>query len=358
MIKVLRIIIGLIFVASGFVKAVDPVGFSFKMEEYFAPGVFNLTFLLPFSLIFAVLISTAEMLLGVALIFKIKLKSTLRFLIALCIFFAFLTFYSAFFEKFTDCGCFGEAIKFTPWQSFIKDLILLTALIILWFNYRKKFDEERPLNFAMPAFLGSVAIAAVAVYFGIQHEPLIDFRDYKIGTDLKEEKEKIALESMECETLFKLKNKKSGEVIERNQEEYLGDKSLWGEDSQWEIVETVNITKSAGYQSEISKFVILDSSGKEITDNILNAPKAVILFCYNPRNADNLLINRAWSKILREENAMKLPVSTVRNLVPGVENATMDGTAIKTIARSNPFVLTLQNGKIVEKRSAKDYIKN
>ena len=114
----LRIIVGVIFIISGFVKTIDARGFSFKLEEYFSPSVFNLSLLETYALPLAIFVAIFEILLGLALVIKLCLKKSLALLIALCVFFAFLTFYSAYFDKVTDCGCFGDAIKFTPWQSF------------------------------------------------------------------------------------------------------------------------------------------------------------------------------------------------------------------------------------------------
>ena len=108
---ILRYLIALIFIASGFVKAVDPVGFSFKLEEYFSPGVFNMPFLESFALPLAILVCFVEVVLGLMLLLKFKLRLTLILLIALCVFFGFLTFYSAYFNVVTDCGCFGDALK-------------------------------------------------------------------------------------------------------------------------------------------------------------------------------------------------------------------------------------------------------
>ena len=127
----LRYIIGIIFIISGVVKAIDSVGFSFKLEEYFSPAVFNMPFLESFALPIAVFVSALEVVLGLMLLLNIHLRKTLLALIALCVIFAFLTFYSAYYNVVTDCGCFGDAVRFTPWQSFWKDIILLIGLLIL-----------------------------------------------------------------------------------------------------------------------------------------------------------------------------------------------------------------------------------
>src|SRR5699024_8615441 len=109
-----RIIVGALFIFSGFVKMVDPVGFSYKLQEYFGPNVFNIEFLVPYALVIGIILVIFELLLGVMLLLGYAPKFTRWALLILIIFFTFLTFYSAFFDKVKDCGCFGDAIKLTP----------------------------------------------------------------------------------------------------------------------------------------------------------------------------------------------------------------------------------------------------
>ncbi len=352
---VLRTIVGLIFMISGFVKAVDPVGFSFKLEEYFGATVFNLPFLEQFSMPIAILISGLEVVLGLMLILKIKLKPVLLWLISLCVFFAFLTFYSAYFNVVTDCGCFGDAVRFTPWQSFTKDILLLLLLLVLWFYHNQ---EKSTPNFKLKYGILALAILALAwvISRGIFHEPLIDFRDYKIGTDLRAERKNIAAQPSEYKTFYVLKNKRTGEEKKVNQDDYLADKSLWATDSPWEIQsgKTTSEIVKEGYRSEISKFKIIDIQGNDLTDQILNAPESTLVSSYKP----NAVSPETFAKIeekVKAKKGMVVGVSTTGTVFQSIKNATMDGTAIKTIARSNPFVLTLRYGIIADKRSAADY---
>jgi len=358
--SVLRIAVALIFIASGFVKAVDVVGFSFKLEEYFSPTVFNMPFFESIALSIAILVVALELVLGFLLLLKIRLRFSLAALIALCIFFAFLTFYSAYFNKVTDCGCFGDAIKFTPWQSFFKDIILLLGLIVLWLMYRNSFgllQPKRPAKYIVFSVL--VITMGLITIHGILHEPLIDFRDYKIGTDLKEEKIKIEKNPSEYKTFYSLKNQKTSEVIEVNQDEYVNDKKYWEEGSPWKIEDGKTSSKivKEGYSSEIAKFKPETSEGIDLTIEIINAPKAILVFSYDPKNADAQLIRETEYNLLSQKNTYVLGISTDPNTFKTIKNALMDGTAIKTIARSNPFVVVLENGKIVSKMSAKDYLK-
>ncbi|WET49307.1 DoxX family protein [Chryseobacterium indologenes] len=364
----LRFIIAVIFILSGFVKAVDLVGFSFKMEEYFSPAVFNMPFFEKFALLFSIIVVVLELFLGFMLLLKMKLKFTLSALIALCIFFGFLTFYSAYFNVVTDCGCFGDAIKFTPWQSFFKDVALLAGLILLFVLYKKDFRKTDEYGSNKKESTGKFKYALFTVFSlgmiyimaqGIMHEPIIDFRDYKIGTDIKGEKEKINKNPSEYKTFYSLKNQKTGEVLKVNQDDYIKETKYWAEGSPWKIEEGKNesVLVKEGYKSEIVKFKIEDPTGMELTDEIIKAPKAILVFSYHPKEVSADLLQKVEAKVNTQKGAVIYGVSTDQNTFKTIKNAMMDGTAIKTIARSNPFVLILQNGKIVDKQPAKDYVK-
>lgn len=358
--NILRILIALIFIASGFVKAVDVVGFSFKLEEYFSPSVFNMPFLEKQALVLAVIVVVFELVFGFFLLLKSQLKFTLSMLIALCVFFAFLTFYSAYFNVVTDCGCFGDALKMEPWQSFWKDIFLLVGLLIVYFLYRNDFNKvEEKTNFKKYLSAFAFMTMVFVINWGITHEPVIDFRDYKVGTDLKIEKQKIAKDPSEFKSYYSLKNEKSGEVLEVNQDDYVNEKKYWDEGSPWIIEEGKTSSKliKQGYESEIAKFKPETTDGMDLTDEILKAPKALLIFAYDPKNANINVLAQAEAKLSQQKNALVLGISTNPNTFKTINNAMMDGTAIKTIARSNPFVLTLENGKITDKRSAEDYIK-
>ena len=365
--KILRYFIAVIFIASGFVKAIDVKGFSFKLEEYFSPDVFNLTFLQNFTLEIAILVVALELVLGLMLLLKTKLKCTLISLIALCVFFAFLTFYSAYFNKVTDCGCFGDAIKFTPWQSFWKDMALLFGLVVLWFLNKKSetlTNEKGCLK--MPFLWLGIFASAYIIYHGIAHEPLIDFRDYKIGVDMNLEKQKIAANPSEFKTSYTLKNSKTGEEKVVGQDDYVNQKEYWEEGTPWQIQKgkEVSVLVKQGYQSSIDKFKLEDENGNDLTDQILHLPKVVIFFSYAPEkikeNDKNFLEYGIEDFIFnyKELNPKSefYGVSTQKSFFKKVKSLTMDGTAIKTIARSNPFVLILENGKIVEKKSLIEYM--
>jgi uncharacterized membrane protein YphA (DoxX/SURF4 family) len=180
-----RLFVGLLFIFSGLIKINDPVGFSFKLEEYFGPTVFNIDFLLPYVLPLAIFIVVVEVLLGVFLLIGLKKEFTIYSLFAMIVFFTFLTWYSAYFNKVTDCGCFGDAIKLTPWESFTKDIILLVFIIILMIGlkYIKPLFTNK-LQYSIPVI--SLVICILIVNQVLSHLPLLDFRPYKIGNNIIE----------------------------------------------------------------------------------------------------------------------------------------------------------------------------
>lgn len=353
--NIVRILTALVFILSGFVKAVDPVGFSFKLEEYFSPSVFNLPFLAEIALPLAVIIVLIELVLGFALLIGYRVKTTLALLIALCVFFAFLTFYSAYFQVVTDCGCFGDALKLTPWQSFWKDIVLLVLLIVLYLAYRNKETTKENSRNKLLVLSGVVLVTLFLSYKGIWSEPLIDFRDYKVGTDLNKEKERLQKEPSQYRTVYHLKNSRTGEEKVIPQEEYLLDQSLWMEGSPWVINQdaTTQELVKQGYESEVAKLRIEDKNGVDLTPEILSAEHVVLLFSYAPSSLTNEEKLSAVEKV--KGHPLVYAVSTDLEAFKGLNNTKMDATAIKTIARSNPFVLVLNQGKIVQKKPITEF---
>lgn len=182
---VARFIVGGLFIFSGLIKVNDPVGTQIKLEEYFTVFAVDIApffeSLKPLALFFSILLSTLEVVLGIAILLKYREKLVTTLLLAMIIFFTFLTFYSAYFNKVTDCGCFGDAIKLTPWQSFFKDIILLVFIVILFIG-RKANDIKRPSNFKHISVAVSTVFCLVVAFWSINHLPSIDFRAYKEGT--------------------------------------------------------------------------------------------------------------------------------------------------------------------------------
>jgi len=355
--NIIRIFTGIVFVVSGFVKAVDPVGFSFKLEEYFSPSVLNIPFLEKFALHIAIIVVSVEFVLGILLLIGLWIRKVLFALLIICIFFAFLTFYSAYFNVVTDCGCFGDALKLTPWMSFLKDIVLM-ALIILMIDMYKN-DRYRLIEKSKKFLLVFISIVflIVIVLRGILEEPYIDFRDYKVGVDLNLEKRKIEENPAVYEVVYTLVNVENGDMKIMTQNEYISS-GIW-ENAIWQVQsgKTKEKLVTSGYDSNVKNFKILDSKNKEITEQILNKERIALIFTYKPDEIENNLVNEIQERLLETEDNIYAVSINNKIIFDKIPQGTMDGTAIKTIARSNPFILILENGKIVTKQSVKKFIR-
>ncbi len=185
LVQLARIIVGALFIFSGAVKLVDPIGSQYKFEEYFSEGVLNLEFLIPYALTFSIILIIAEIVLGVALLVGWKPKFTVISLKIIILIFLFLTWYSAYYDKVTDCGCFGDAIKLEPWETFYKDVAL--TILIFFIGFKIKYIKpiaKRYIPFQI-VFV-SLIISSFITYYVLAHLPIIDFRAYAIGKNLPE----------------------------------------------------------------------------------------------------------------------------------------------------------------------------
>ncbi len=185
LVQISRILVGALFIFSGFVKLVDPIGSQYKFQEYFSESVLNMEFLIPYALPFAIVLIVAEILLGVMILIGYKPKVTVWSLLIITVIFLFLTWYSAFYNKVTDCGCFGDAIKLTPWETFYKNVILIVLIILLLI----KVEVIKPIfKGNIPKLITFLSLAGFLfiIQHVLTHLPIIDFRAYAIGKNLQE----------------------------------------------------------------------------------------------------------------------------------------------------------------------------
>ena len=354
-----RIIVGILFIISGFVKAVDPIGLSFKLEEYFSPGVLNIPFLMDLSLPLATFFSIFEIVLGVLLLLGLFRKFTTYALLATIVFFTFLTFYSAYFNKVTDCGCFGDALKLEPWTSFYKDVVLLVLILILVAG-QKNIEPLfiKPLNIALVSIttIGSIIIS----YLGINHLPIIDFRAYAVGKDLAhgmKSAEELGLKPTTYKTLFTLKNKLDGSSVIVDDKKYISQK-LYQDTSVWEIDadKTKNVIDAKGYEAPIHDF-IFDCNGEDKTAYYLAHPKTILFVIPFAEKVSAEQISQI-NQLTNEGKLKGFEVVTIANnpiqdLVSPL--CFMDQTTMKTIIRSNPGIVLLSKGIVKAKYHFNDF---
>src|ERR1700742_2076432 len=214
-----RIGVGLLFIFSGLIKINDPLGFSYKLEEYFE--VFHITFLSGLALNIAIVLCALEMILGFALLIGVRAVLVARGLLLLIIFFAFLTFYSAYFKVVQTCGCFGDAIPLTPWQSFSKDLVLLLLIIVLFIN-RKTIKPLFSKKTGDNLLIASVVVAVGIGLYTYNFLPVIDFLPYKVGANIPDEMTTPPnAKPDEYQITYHLKNKKTNETKVMTDKDYL-----------------------------------------------------------------------------------------------------------------------------------------
>lgn len=358
--QIIRIFVGILFIISGLVKTVDPIGFSYKLEEYFSPDVFNIPFLKDLALPLSIFFVIFEVMLGVLLLLGVWRKFTFWCLWLLIVFFSFLTFYSAYFNKVTDCGCFGDALKLEPWQSFYKDLVLLILSTFLLFNQRyiKRFIAK-PFSYAV-GFFWFVACAAIA-YWGVLHLPIIDFRPYAVGKNIPQgmkTAEELGLTPPSIMLEYELENRVTHQRIKIDEEKYLADKHYWEEGSSWELISTREIVKEKGYTPPIHDFMIDCNEEGDVTEVYLSEPKVVMVITSLPSRAseEGLAKVSKWVRTLKAENpeVKILNVSSQNLNIGGINSCLMDATTLKTMIRSNPGVLFLKQGTVVAKYAWRD----
>jgi uncharacterized membrane protein YphA (DoxX/SURF4 family) len=180
-----RILVGALFIFSGFVKLIDPIGSQYKFQEYFSEDVLNMEFFIPYALPFAILLIVAEILLGVMILIGYKPKVTIFSLLSLMLVFLFLTWYSAYYNKVTDCGCFGDAVKLSTWGTFYKNVVLIGLVFVLVVGMK----HVKPIfGGKIPKVITFLSLAAFLfiVQHVLTHLPIIDFRAYAIGKSIPE----------------------------------------------------------------------------------------------------------------------------------------------------------------------------
>ena len=345
-----RIFVGILFIISGFIKLNDPLGFSYKLQEYFSAEVLNLPFLEPYALAISVFVVVFEVVLGVFLLIGYKPKFTLWSLLLMIVFFTFLTFYSAYFDKVKDCGCFGDALKLTPWESFTKDVVLLALILIIFFGRKYITPIFNPVVTNSIAAL-SLILSLAFGYHVLMHLPSIDFRAYKIGDNLLQNMS-TPPDAPKAVQEFTWTFDVDGE-----QQTIVTDGSYPNIKGTYVGVET-RIVKE-GFQPSILDFSI-ESEDEVFTEYYLNAERLLMLVSYNLETAEKegLLKLKAISDEALQKGYTVIGLSAsgeeVKNRIKQeydlkFEFFICDEKALKTVVRSNPGALQLEKGTVQQK---------
>jgi len=351
-----RLLVGLLFIFSGLIKANDPLGFAYKLEEYFI--VFDMMWFTSLSLFLAMFICILEIVLGVAVLVGVKMRFFTLLLLLMIIFFTWLTGYSAITGEVTDCGCFGDAIKLKPVGSFIKDLILLFFILIV---YLKRKSVHPISKSSLPNILLGISFVLITIFTvrSYFHLPIKDFRPYKIGNNIPELM--VCPEGSpvdEYQVIYTLIHVETGETKKVTDKEYLTEK-IW-EDKNWEINSDKTVSKLIveGCKPPIHDFSI-STDGNDITDSKLqdeNFSLWVIAYDLDNSNVESFKeINILAGEMERSSMGTFLLTSTSNAEQFRHENGAAypfyntDVTTLKTIIRSNPGLLLVKGGTIMGK---------
>lgn len=357
-----RILVGLLFIFSGLVKAIDPRGLGYKMQEFFEAwshaGFMRSTFLSlnEYALPLSIFLITLEVVVGIALLVGFKPKLTASILLILMLIFTFLTSYVLFSGKIKACGCFGDCIPLTPQQTFTKDIILLLLSVLLLWKYKLITPAfSTPINYTI-VLLGLAATLFLQWYV-LRHLPVVDCLPYKVGNNIIEGR-KMPANAIQDEFDYKFIYEKDGE------KKPFGVAEL--PDSSWSFVDREQVLIKAGSNNVplINDFTLVEENEGDITEQIL-ASKGVyyILFMRDvPENAANWLED--FKKIAATKDATPVYISTAnrkaaidflqKNKIDITAILGTDATAIKTAARANPTLYKMEGPVIKGKWSWAD----
>ena len=354
-----RIIVGIVFIYSGFVKGIDPLGSDYKFTDYF--NAFGMGWMNATTLFFSFALSLVEFLIGIALLFNLWGSRMAWGSLLFMAFFTPLTLVLALTNPVSDCGCFGDAMILTNWQTFWKNIILL-LLAIMIFMYRKEYKSSLPLvgQFSFLALAGA-GMLCLSVYC-YRHLPVLDFRPYAVGKNITEGMRlPEGAEPDQYEVTLKYKNKQTGEVQSFTEENY-----PWQDTLNWEYESSSERLVKKGYITPIHDLVIEHPTLGNITEEILEDDNHTILaVAYNLTQSDvqyqpaiNRLAEYAQEKGIRfygltSSSERDIETYKKRYHVP-YEFCTADEIQLKTMIRSNPGVIILREGTILDKWAGKD----
>jgi uncharacterized membrane protein YphA (DoxX/SURF4 family) len=351
-----RLLVGILFIFSGLIKANDPLGLSYKMQEFFE--VWNMPFLDAYTLGLSVIMIVFEILAGVAVILGWRMRLFAWLLLLLIIFFSFLTGYAVISGKIRECGCFGNCIPLQAMGSFIKDLLLL-GLISILFIYRKEIRSNYSKNSSL-LILGLTVLFSFSIqWYALHYLPLMDCLPFKKGANILE-KMKPPAGAIPDSTVIHF-------VYEKNHQtrEYTADQLPADLDSSYIFIKRYDkLIRKGNAEPEIKDFSLISESGTDSTRQFLDQPGYHLMLIsrsfpqINPHwnKSFLLLYTLAKSKNIpvilvssnRPEAAAYLNANALTNQIPVFG---CDATAVKTAARADPTLYLLKKSTILNKWS-------
>ena len=359
LLQISRFIFGAVFVFSGFVKAIDPLGSTYKIEDYLRTFGGFFESMADYAFPLAIALSTIELLIGLNLIFKIQLNLTAILGLLFMIVMTPLTLYIAIKNPVTDCGCFGDALVISNWATFFKNIVLI-GLIILILVYQSKF---RPFLSLKVQQIGTVTFIAAGILLSIysyRHLPMIDFLPYKTGVNIPkamEIPENAPSDVYKTNFIYE----KDGVQKEFTLENYPKN------DSNWAFVDQKTELISKGYKAPIHDFSIMNAQFDDITQQVLNFPGLTYLFIMYDLNETSINgakeAEKTYQKYLKAGiKCYALTGSSDADVQKFKEKTNVtftfwktDPTVLKTMIRANPGLILLKKGTIQGKWNWRDF---
>ena len=353
--SVARTLLALTFLFSGFVKAVDPLGTVYKIEDYLKAFGGFFTDLLPLAGTAAVCLILAEWLLGWAMLLNVRTKLTSWLALVFYLVMTPLTLWIALTNPVTDCGCFGDALVLTNWQTFYKNVFFLVLVLILLICRKaipQLWSAWAELSIAILALLSG----GIIMGYSYTHLPPLDFRPYKVGNhiptlmEIPDDAEPDVYET----TLIYAKD--DGEEQEFTLENYPKN------DPEWTFVDQRSVLVKKGYEAPIHDFEILTMDFDDITYDILESESPVTLITmYDLRKSDRSQLSKVADIVSSTPDCYILTGSGADEVEQMAEEmgiapeyfCFIDPVTLKTVVRANPGMFVVQNGTIIEKHNLK-----
>ena len=358
-----RIFVGLVFLFSSFVKGVDPMGTAYKIQEYMtAWSIGSLTFewALPFATFLSVTLVTLEFLVGVLLITNSLRKLTAWTLLLMMTFFLVTTLIDAITNKVTDCGCFGDFVKLTNWQTFWKNVVLMVPTLVIFFcrNLKKK---HRTYERDILIFLFAVAAMVGFAIYNINNEPVLDFRPWKVGNQM------IKQTDGKIQSFVTYQNTATGEIMEFPSEQlmvYMQDTN-W--EKQWEFLDSRVVDPA---QIQADGFSMIGIDGEDHTKELIGSPDPIIIVTSHDISEINDKGIESMQRVrdIAEQHYVKyvfltasLPEDAEKflndNDMGYIPYFLADEKAIETMLRSNPGYILLKDAIVKGKWHYRNYNK-
>lgn len=351
-VNISRVLVGLLFIFSGLVKAIDPSGLAYKMQEFFEVWGGFFMKLYPYALPFAIVMITLEVLLGLTLLLGVFKKITIWLLLLLIIFFTFLTSYVLFSGKIRSCGCFGDCIPLTPVQTFTKDIILLLLCLLLFFG--QKYITPVIKKGWLIAAAGLLGVLALQ-YYVLHHLPVVDCLPFKKGNNILELR-KMPPDATQDKFEYTFFYKKDGVEKEFTLAQTPDSTWTYSREGSKKL-----ISKGNGKLPKINDFTLNTASGNDTTEALLSQSGPYYLFMF--KEVGSGVNSRMISNFNGIREKTKLPCFYVTadpaNLSKQIGNNTIpiltcDGTALKTAARVNPTLFLMKGPVVQDKWSGED----